>query len=87
MSQLAPDLFGGETSIVESGQHSPYKRFRMYQNYRNRTEPHKTCETCVHSFMQDGGSHRYRKCELIGTSHGPGTDVSKNKVCNKWEGK
>lgn len=76
-----PDLFGGETVIVEN---SPYKHFKQANNYRLSTG-NERCKNCFYSF----GKHyakRYYKCKLMGNSASPASDIRLRDVCNLWKG-
>jgi len=79
-----PDLFGGETLVVESI-HGTYARRKAEMGYRKATEQGVNCGTCMHSQMRAGGSRHYRKCDLIGVSASMSTDISRGCVCTQWE--
>ena len=85
---MVPDIFGGDTPMPKPG-NSPYKNFRMYNNYRRAYEDcngqMKNCGNCRYSIQHMPGATRYRKCDLMGVSHSSATDVSNRKVCNKHE--
>jgi hypothetical protein len=82
MEITQPDLFGGDTLVVEP-KRSPYANWRTDALYR-RAEDRKNCGNCNHSYMTRNGARRYRKCQLLGVSHSPATDVSNRFVCNHW---
>lgn len=80
---MHPDLFGGETPIIEN-HHGQYKKFRLVHRYRKATEK-MNCSNCSHSFMSEGNSKKYRKCDYMGNTCSVATDVSRNCVCNLHE--
>lgn len=76
---LQPDLFGGE-SLVVHGSRSWIQDFKVSKQYRKATGK-ENCGNCKYSFRRD----RYRKCEFLGDTCSPNTDVSMRKVCNAYE--
>jgi hypothetical protein len=85
---MQPDLFGGETAVIVPG-NSPYKIFRISANYRKRNLEEQVCGrfclTCCHIMRIEYHDKAYHKCELMGDSRGPASDINRYCVCNKWE--
>lgn len=47
-----------------------------------------TCGTCVHLYIMRYHDYRYFKCDLRGTTHGPGTDMRKSwPACGRYQEK
>lgn len=78
-----PDLFGGESRLVMPSR-SPYANFRLVRRYIRATGK-ANCSNCVHSCQLDYHDKTYRKCELMGDSRSPNTDVSRRMVCNAYK--
>lgn len=75
-----PDLFGGETRVVESGRVS---RKSLIGYHRAIGE--ENCSTCDNSFIVKGNTKNYRKCKILGDSASESTDVSRNFICCKFK--
>jgi hypothetical protein len=73
-----PDLFGGDTKIVDPAK-SPYTRFKQEKNYRT-ADGHENCGNCFFGCKVN----KYKKCHLMGVSASMMSDVSGKKVCNAW---
>lgn len=80
---MAPDLFGGETPIVEKVNMSDYQRFKLINNYRLSNGPQK-CKNCSNICKRQVGKVYY-KCKLMGLSHSIATDIKVSHVCNTWK--
>jgi hypothetical protein len=53
-------------------------------HYRKAESPKQSCKTCARHFAHDH-ARTYHKCELVGCSHGPGTDIRVGWVCDQWK--
>jgi hypothetical protein len=84
------NLFGGEDEPKESIAHeSEYQRWKRVNGYRRRTkgfnEYDMHCGKCSHGYQKSFGESKVRKCELMGDSGGPSSDVSSWCVCKRFE--
>lgn len=81
---LHPDLFGGETRIVEpKGPESAFRAFRRMFNYLHKGGTKAMCcGTCKHleAWRQ---SKSWFKCDLQGGGS-EASDIRKSSVCDKW---
>jgi hypothetical protein len=80
------DLFGNEDTGKEyAGHHqSPMQRILGPLNYRPSTDKAVRCSTCSHHMLHCAG-RVYHKCDLVGCTLGPGTDIMSRWVCDAWE--
>lgn len=78
-----PDLFCGESAIVEKPALTFIREWERISNYR-KAEGKEKCGNCKHicGFKQ---SKKWYKCLLWGTDGGPATDIKVNHVCDRWE--
>jgi hypothetical protein len=59
---------------------------KLRHNYRKRLHASADCcGTCKHHGAKSLHGTRYHKCDLIGNSNGPATDVRVSYVCDKFE--
>jgi hypothetical protein len=56
--------------------------------YRKAENDWQRCSTCAHHFTRyTRAGHYFHKCELVGCSAGPGTDIRAGNVCDAWTGR
>ena len=82
-----PDMFGGETPVVQmpTGGESRYQRFRRVNRYRKAPAGSgRKCETCTH-FMVHRWDKKYFKCARMGDSRSTASDIRARGVCDLWE--
>jgi len=75
-------LFGDEIPEVDPSRTLIRKRLGPY-NYRPRFDVARCCGTCSHHFMRKANK-TYHKCELLGDSAAPSTDIRVRWVCDAW---
>jgi hypothetical protein len=80
------DLFGNETSGEYTGrhQHTLIKRKLGPLHYRPSTDKSVRCATCTHRFLKAGHAKRYYKCDLVGCTASPASDIRMGHVCDAW---
>lgn len=62
---------------------SEYQLFKIVNNYR-KSKSKERCKVCKHcGYVQYANS--YYKCDLLGLSSSPATDIRVNNVCDKFE--
>ena len=84
------DLFGQEHEL-KSAVDKKGKKKRSYAKPTNPriaisgSTPGEKCKNCVHFFRKQY-SKTYLKCELIGNTNGPGTDIRANwEACGDFQ--
>ena len=81
-----PDLFGGETLVVE-GKPKGWPEVKRLRNYRMAEDKAESCKTCAHLVCKHF-SKRYYKCELMKPeSATPSSDVRLRDTCDLWKKK
>ncbi len=83
-----PDLFTGESKVIDKAKEAKASAYMIWKkrfNYRKSDSNVERCKNCIHH--ADGMYHgkTYHKCELLGISHSPATDIRISSVCNNWE--
>lgn len=53
-------------------------------HYRKAETREKSCKTCARCFMHGSARRHWFKCDLVGSSNGPATDVRAGRVCDSW---
>jgi hypothetical protein len=77
------NLFGEEVEIQDKT-NSPYIKWKRENNYRESRNDRK-CKNCDHLIKKDYHNKTYYKCELLGHSFGPATDIRLKNVCKRHE--
>lgn len=79
-----PDLFGGETEVIEGATKGwlEVKRLRCYGLARHKNV---SCKTCKYLIKKDFHNKRYYKCELMSEANTATSDVRLKNVCSRWQ--
>ena len=78
-----PDLFGGETEIVEP-EYGKIKKLKNSMGYRKANPGESQCKDCIYFNRKEFHGRTYRKCELIGDSQCDATDIMASGTCRKF---
>jgi len=85
MKEQTMNLFGELVDYpVDQRNPSKYDRWKASVNYRaSKGDKSIRCKNCVH-LIKKVYSKTYYKCELMGNTNGPASDIRVNCVCDKF---
>ena len=69
----------------EKARLSKYQEWKKENNFRKANETEISCRTCKNLCYYDYHNKRYYKCEYLGFSHGPATDIRLSNLCDLWK--
>ena len=79
-------LFGDE--VIDTNlpsKLSKYQVFKIQHHYRYASEKFVCCGKCENHIRGEYHDKIYHKCDLLGCSHGPATDIRVSKVCDLFK--
>ena len=88
MSEMHPDLFGGETKIPERAVHQKEKMldvWRRVAHYRRANEGENSCKTCEFHVIPGGVANTYHKCRKLGVTGSSASDIRTGHTCDNWK--
>lgn len=77
------DLFGNTVSEEVRKAKPAITRILGPLHYRPSEGKERRCATCAHHMLHLY-ARTYHKCDLVGSSNGPGTDIRAKWVCDAW---
>lgn len=78
------DLFGNEYDLSDVLKKGPVQNLKNHLKYRKSESKEKRCKTCLFCYSKQY-SKKYYKCEKIGNSNGPATDIALSYICDLWK--
>lgn len=85
------DLFGQDITVeqyLDNGNNahdSEYMKFKKRNGYTKSWYMDKRCGKCAHCFSKGQHGKNYYKCDLMGCSASPATDIRVGHVCNLFK--
>jgi hypothetical protein len=81
---IMTDFWGNEIKEQEPIR-SKYQAWKKEHNFKKASNADISCRTCNHCCRSEYHNKNYYKCELLGISHGPATDIRLSNLCDLWE--
>jgi hypothetical protein len=81
------DFWGNKIHEPDKTYKSKYQIWKKENNFRKAARAGISCRTCGHLCKSEYYDKTYYKCELLGISHGPATDIRLSNLCDLWEGR
>jgi hypothetical protein len=86
MDHLHPDLFGGQTRIVdETAARGPIKSQKKEIGYVQQFDRNRQCRNCKYLIRFKHIGRTYFKCQIIGITHSAASDIRLYAHCRLYE--